>query len=72
MVSHHAESRFWELPPDEKRDRMDLSRTIQQHLADPDDSRKIWRSLAILTSLVIASGLGFGAVGYCLAWMLGF
>jgi hypothetical protein len=71
MVGRHAESRFWELPPDEEPDRTDLSRMIQHHLAHPHDSRKIWRKLAILASLVVAGGLGFATVGYCLAWMLG-
>jgi hypothetical protein len=50
---------------------MDLSRMIQDHLAHPHESRKIWRTLAIVASLVVAGGLGFATVGYCLAWMLG-
>ena len=50
---------------------MDLSRMIQDHLAHPHESRKIWRRLAIVVSLVVAGGLGFATVGYCLAWMLG-
>jgi hypothetical protein len=71
MASRHVESRFWESPSNEKPDRTDLSRTIQHQLTHRRDRRKIWRGLAILAGLVISGGLGFGAVGYCLAWLLG-